>query len=105
MLDGEQAQIGIPGKGRMMVHLERNQRIVLCLHQQSGHANPIEELIRRLRGVIIVRGTESKGRRGEPVVKIVDVLTTWQIGQLEKARRQLLFERTRSFKRLTNRRE
>src|ERR1700680_2653836 len=76
----------------MLVHLERNQRIVFGLNEQSRYADTIQKLIGGLGCVVVVRGAESKGRRGETVVEVVNSLHSRQIGQLEKPGRQLLFE-------------
>ena len=70
----------------MIVDRERNQRIVLGLHQQRGNADAVQKLIGRLRGVVIVGAAEAEGLGREPVVEIVDVSHQIQTGQIEQAR-------------------
>ena len=53
-------KLRIGREGRVIVDGERDQRIVLGLHQQRRHADAIQELIGRLRGVVIVGGAEAE---------------------------------------------
>src|SRR6266849_5712353 len=92
MLHGQQTQIGIALKSGMVIHLERDHRIVLGLHQQRGNANLSQEPVRGLSGVIIVRRAESEGWRREPVVEFVHALHSVQVPHLKHTRRYLLVQ-------------
>ena len=71
MLRSEEPQTAVGQKGRPVVDGEGDERIVLRLHEQGGDTNPIEKVLRRLCRIVIRRGSESKQRRGVPVVEVV----------------------------------
>ena len=60
MLAGEQAQVGIGRKRRMIVDRERDEWIVLGLDEQRGDPDALQELIRRLGRVVIVGGAKAE---------------------------------------------
>src|SRR6266850_5548661 len=64
----DQRQMGVRFEGRMPKDIEGEKRIVLRLDQKGRHANSIEELVRGLCRVIMLRAVKSKGRRGDLVV-------------------------------------
>ena len=104
VLGGEQAQVRIAGKCGVIVDGERDQRIILGLHHQSGNADALQKLIGRLRGVVIVGAAEAKGLRREAVVKIVDVShLRSRPARSNRPGVSRSLARTRSFRRATNR--
>ena len=60
VIDGQQSQIRIAAKRRMIVHGKRHQRIVFGDDQQRRHTNFFEVLIGRLRPIIIRRQFRSR---------------------------------------------
>src|SRR5580704_5779223 len=90
MFHRQQLQVRIRPDGRVIVNRERDQRIVLGLHQQRGNADALQELIGRLRCVVVVSSAEAKRLGREPVVEIVDVSNQIQAGQVEYSRREPL---------------
>src|SRR5579863_2892626 len=72
MIRGHQSEVGIAAESRMVEHREGDEGIVLGLDEQCGDADAIEEVLRRLRRVVVVSGTEPKRWRGELVVDRVD---------------------------------
>lgn len=89
----------------MPVDFERNQRVVLGLHQQSGDADAIEKLIGRLRRVVVVGDAKAERGRGEQIVEFVDTPRAVQIVQPEQPGRQALFQTDSFLSRLRNRAE
>jgi hypothetical protein len=72
VLRRHQPQPWIRCEGRLVEHRERNQRVVLGLHQQRGDANAIQITGRRLRRIVIIGSAEAERWSRENVVKIVD---------------------------------
>src|ERR1700733_8881583 len=91
MFGDQQVKVGITGKGGVIEHGERDEGIILGLYDQSGHPDPVQELVGRLRGVVIVGAAEAKGVGREAVVKFVDVVQSIQAAQVEEAWREPLF--------------
>src|SRR5260370_19959405 len=64
----DERQMGVGFEGRMPKDIEGHERIVLRVDQKCWYANPIEELVRGLCRVIMLRAVKSKRRRGDLVV-------------------------------------
>src|SRR5260221_14141891 len=64
----DQRQMRVGFEGRMPKDIEGHERIVLRLDQKCWYENPIEELVRGLCRVIMLRAVKSKGRRSDLVV-------------------------------------
>src|SRR5581483_7408989 len=68
----DQRQIGIAAEGRVVEDFERDERVVLGLDDEGGHADLVEKRLRRLRLVISIGGPKPEGRGGNDVVYGVD---------------------------------
>jgi hypothetical protein len=74
----------------MVIHIEGNHGVILGLDQESWYPDSVQELVRGLGGIVIGRGSEAEGRRGELVVKVVDRIDAVQFFETKRSRRQPL---------------
>jgi hypothetical protein len=75
--------VRIRRKARTLIHLERNEGVVLRLNQQGGHANSVQENDRGLRRVIVLGTLESEGRRRDPVIEFIKSFAGVESGGLK----------------------
>src|SRR3954447_1095974 len=52
VLHGQEADALVLLYGGMAEHRKRDQRVVLCLHHECWHTNPVQKMYRRLSSVI-----------------------------------------------------
>ncbi len=67
-----------------MVHLERNQRVVLCRDNQRRHADGFEKSRGRLSSIVVRGSAKAKQRSREPVVELPDGLDLIEAVALNK---------------------
>ncbi len=72
MCGSNQRQSRIRSECSMMVNLERNKRIVLCMNHERRYADSIQEMNCRLRRIVIGRCPKAKQRSRETIVKLPD---------------------------------
>src|SRR5215467_11728275 len=63
-----------------MEDLKGDEGIVFRLHDESGHADSFQELVRRLSGVVMLSVAESEGGRGDFVVDREDGAQAAEVG-------------------------
>src|SRR6185295_10233739 len=88
MIDSHQPQKRILPDGRVAVNRKRNHGIVFGLDQKGGDSNTLQELVGRLRAVIVIGAAEAENTRGIEVVEFVNGPDLGQVFERKQVGRQ-----------------
>src|SRR5437879_591759 len=89
----DELQIWIPRECRVMVDLERDERVVFRLDDESRHLDLIQEALCRLRSIIVVSSSETECRSRVDVVEVVNRLDGPEARKIEQPGPQSLLEK------------
>src|ERR1051326_5884718 len=93
MFGCDELQIWIPRECRVLVDLERDERVVFSLDHESRHVDLIQEALCRLRRIIVVRSSETECRSRVDVVEVVNRLNGPEARKIKQPGPQPLLEK------------